>query len=86
MFNFTKKNIILWLQFGKQRSQIVYISAVAPEITMISIWPKIWIHSLNNVKNPQYLKSLLDKVKAIQVNGANFVQNVDLLYSTKIKT
>lgn len=53
---------------------------------MISIWPKIWIHSLNNVKNPQYLKSLLDKVKVIQVNGANFVQNVDLLYSTKIKT
>ena len=53
---------------------------------MISIWPKIWIHSLNNVKNPQYLKSLLDKVKAVQVNGANFVQIFDLLYSTKIKT
>ena len=86
MFNLTKKNIILWLQFGKQRSQIVYISAVAPEITIISIWPKIWIQSLNNVKNPQYLKSLLDKVEAIQVNGANFVQNFDLLYSTKIKT
>lgn len=46
---------------------------------MISIWPKIWMHSLNNVKNPQYLKSLLDKVKATQINEANFVQDFDLI-------